>query len=314
MSAARVVCIGVATLDAIVAVDRIPGPDERVPGVAGALRGGGVAATAAVALARLGVPVALVGRVGDDETGRWIRDDLAREGVDVDGLALGGRSPLSAVLVERSSGTRALAPYPGETGPIEPGATDLARCAAADWIHVDHAGYHALARIRAAGVTTPVSLDGGVPIAGLSLAGIQLYAPTEAALLERYPGTLDDALRRALEEGPSLVVATRGGRGSVALERRPGGAPIRHDTPGFDVPSDGSSDGSTLGAGDVFHGALLAALITGQPVPDALRRANATAALACRALDGRGAIPTRPELDAFLANAASPIPATGDQR
>ena len=314
MNAARVVCIGVATLDAIVAVDRIPGPDERVPGIAGALAGGGVAATAAVSLARLGVPVAFVGRVGNDETGRWIRDDLAGEGVDVDGLALGGRSPLSAVLVERSSGTRALAPYPGETEPIEPGATDLARCAAADWIHVDHAGYHALAPIRAAGITTPVSLDGGVPIAGLSLAGIQLYAPTEAALLERYPGTLDDALRRALEEGPSLVVATRGGRGSVALERRPGGAPIRHDAPGFDVPSDGSSHGSTLGAGDAFHGALLAALIAGHPVPDALRRANATAALACRALDGRGAIPTRPELDAFLANAASPIPAIGDPR
>lgn len=315
MTAARVVCIGVATLDAIVAVDRIPGPDERVPGVDGALRGGGVAATAAVALARLGVPVAFVGRVGDDETGRWIRDDLVREGVDVGGLALGGRSPLSAVLVERSSGTRALAPYPGETGPIEPGATDLARCAAADWIHVDHAGYHALAPIRAAGVTTPVSLDGGVPIAGLSLAGIQLYAPTEAALLERYPGTLDDALRRALEEGPSLVVATRGGRGSVALERRPGGrAPVLHEATGFALSDETVGHGSTLGAGDVFHGALLAALVVGHPVPDALRRANATAALACRALDGRGAIPTRAELDAFLANAASPIPATGDPR
>ena len=197
MNAARVVCIGVATLDAIVAVDRIPGPDERVPGIAGALAGGGVAATAAVSLARLGVPVAFVGRVGNDETGRWIRDDLAGEGVDVDGLALGGRSPLSAVLVERTSGTRALAPYPGETEPIEPGATDLARCAAADWIHVDHAGYHALAPIRAAGITTPVSLDGGVPIAGLSLAGIQLYAghiqhvEDSAARGDEIPGDAD---------------------------------------------------------------------------------------------------------------------------
>ena len=315
MTAARVVCMGVATLDAIVAVDRIPGPDERVPGIAGALAGGGVAATAAVALARLGVPVAFVGRVGDDETGRWIRDDLAREGVDVDGLALGGRSPLSAVLVERSSGTRALAPYPGETRPIVPGATDLARCAAAEWIHVDHAGYHALDGIRAAGVTTPVSLDGGVPIAGLALAGIQLYAPTEATLLDRYPGALESALHQALEEGPSLVVATRGAHGSVALERRPDGtAPVRHEATGFGLSDEIVGHGSTLGAGDVFHGALLAALIAGHPVPDALRRANATAALACRALDGRGAIPTRPELDAFLANAASPIPATGDPR
>ena len=65
MTAARVVCVGVATLDAIVVVDRVPGRDERVPGLDGRLSGGGVAATAAVALARLGVPVAFAGRVGD---------------------------------------------------------------------------------------------------------------------------------------------------------------------------------------------------------------------------------------------------------
>lgn len=297
MTAARVVCIGVATLDAIVAVDRIPGPDERVPGIAGSIGGGGVAATAAVALARLGVPVAFVGRVGDDETGRWIRDDLAREGVDVDGLALGGRSPLSAVLVERSSGTRALAPYPGETRPIVPGATDLARCAAAEWIHVDHAGYHALDGIRAAGVTTPVSLDGGVPIAGLALAGIQLYAPTEATLLDRYPGALESALHQALEEGPSLVVATRGAHGSVALERRPDGtAPVRHEATGFGLSDEIVGHGSTLGAGDVFHGALLAALVRDLALAAALAFANRAAALSCRALDGRSAIPTLEEL------------------
>ena len=312
MTGPRVVCIGVATLDAIVAVERVPGPDERVPGVAGSLAGGGVAATAAVTLARLGISVAFVGRVGDDTSGRWIRDDLAGDGVDVEGLALAGRSPLSAVLVERKSGTRALAPYPGDTGPIELRPRDIDRCAGADWIHVDHAGYHALEAIRAAGVRTAVSLDGGVPITRLSLEGIDLYAPTEAALIGRYPGTLDEALRRAIEDGPSLVVATRGAHGSVALERpAAGGEPVRHEAAGFDVPP-ATGDGSTLGAGDVFHGGLLGALIDGHPVPEALRRANATAALACRALDGRAAIPTRPQLDAFLADAASPIPATGD--
>jgi sugar/nucleoside kinase (ribokinase family) len=52
---------------------------------------------------------------------------------------------------------------------------------------------------------------------------------------------------------------------------------------------------STLGAGDVFHGALLAQLVRDVPLPDAL--ANACAALSCRALDGRSAIPTGEELD-----------------
>jgi sulfofructose kinase len=294
-----VVCIGVATLDAIVVVDRVPGADERVPGLDGRLAGGGVAATAAVALARLGVPVAFVGRVGDDDVGRRIRDDLAAEGVDVAGLrTMPGRSPLSAVLVEAGSGTRSLAPYPGEGGPIELDDADLERCAAADWVHVDHAGHAVLSAMRRVGITARVSLDGGVPIDGLRLAGIDLYAPTESALLARSPGcSLDEALDRALAEGPSLVVATRGADGSVAAERNPDGAPRHHAAPAATVaPKEG---GSTLGAGDVFHGALLAALVDGRPVPDALAFANLVAALSCRGLDGRSAIPTRAELEAL---------------
>src|SRR3954454_10151572 len=80
---ARVVCIGLATLDVIVAVDRLPGRDERVPASAGVLAGGGVAATAAVTLARLGVPVSFVGRVGRDDAGTRVREGLAAERVDV---------------------------------------------------------------------------------------------------------------------------------------------------------------------------------------------------------------------------------------
>lgn len=304
MSSPRVVCIGVATLDAIVAVDRLPVPDERVPATAGTLAGGGVAATAAVALARLGVPVAFVGRIADDETGRWIRDDLAREGVDVGGLVLSpGRSPLSVVLVDSSAGTRALVPYPGDVAPIEPTAEEIERCAAADWVHVDHAGYPVMARLRRAGVRSRVSLDGGVAIDGLDLSDVTLYGPTEAALLARHGGSLHDALREALEAGPSTVVATRGADGSVGIERGRGAAetPAVHEAPGYRIPPGGGpGPASTLGAGDVFHGALLASLVEGRSLSEAMRRANAAAALACRGLDARSAIPTRAELDAFL--------------
>jgi sulfofructose kinase len=295
-----VVCIGVATLDAIVAVERLPGPDERVDGVDGRLAGGGVAATAAVTLARLGVPVAFVGRVADDTAGRWIRDDLADEGVDVVGLSLAeGRSPLSAALVERGSGGRALAPFPGTAGQVQLSAHDLQRCAMAAWVHVDHAGLATVPSLAAAGVRTAISFDGGVDVRGLSLRGIDLYAPTETALERRYPDRdLDNAMAAALDEGPRLVVVTRGTNGSVALERDGAtGAVRRHEASAFAIEAAG---GSTLGAGDVFHGAFLAALVDGAPVPEALNRANVCAALACRALDGRSAIPTRTELDAFL--------------
>jgi sugar/nucleoside kinase (ribokinase family) len=57
---------------------------------------------------------------------------------------------------------------------------------------------------------------------------------------------------------------------------------------------------STLGAGDVFHGALLAYLVRGASLDDALRAANTAASLSCRALDGRSAIPTLHELQREL--------------
>ena len=216
----EVICLGHATLDAIVVVPRLPGRDERVPADDGALGGGGPAATAAVSLARLGIPVAFAGRVGDDVTGHWIRDGLADEGVDVRDLATApGTSPLTVVLVG-PAGRRTLLPTAGTmAGPAldalagEPAF--LARCRAARWLHVDHIGDPGrAAALRAAGVTTPVSYDGGNHLPDVPLADVTLYAPTDTALAERYPGrTLADALVAALRRGP-------GDRGRHAREPR----------------------------------------------------------------------------------------------
>jgi sulfofructose kinase len=297
---ARVVCIGIATVDAIVAVDRLPGSDERVPGVDGRLAGGGVAATAAVALARLGVPVAFVGRVGDDAAGHWIRDGLAAEGVDVTGLRLAAvRSPVSAVLIETGSGLRSLAPYLGDGGPLELTDPDLAACASAEWIHLDDLGLAVLPALAAAGIGTPVSVDDGVGIRDVAFDRVTLYGPTERVLRGRFPApALEESLEAALAAGPRIVAATLGSEGSVAAERGPGGDVRRHHADSYEVEIE-----STLGAGDVFHGALLAGLVGGLAIPDALRLANAVAALSCRGLDGRSAIPTRAEADAWLASA-----------
>jgi sulfofructose kinase len=260
----KVVCVGLATLDTILAVPRHPAPDDRVVATELVRAGGGPAATAAVTLARLGVETAFVGAVGDDDAGLEIRDGLAREGVDVSGLVVvpGARSPQSTILVG-PEGTRAIVHLPG-TAPLEVGELPEA-----DWVHVDHAGYPA---VRGRGLR--LSVDGGNPIPGLDLSEVALYAPTEAALA----GTPEDALTA----GAGLVVVTRGGGGSVAYTRE--GERIEVPAPPVDVVS-------TLGAGDVFHGALLAQLVRDVPLREALAEANRIAAESCRAFDGRSAIP-----------------------
>ena len=294
----RVVCIGIATLDAIVAVDRLPGSDERVEAVDGRLAGGGIAATAAVTLARLGVPVAFLGRVGGDAPGRLIRDGLADEGVDVRGLRLDAdHSPVSAILVEAATGLRALAPYLGDREPILPRGDDLRACADAEWVHVDELGLAVLPALAAGGVRTPVSVDDGTGRPAIDFARVALYGPTAKVLRARFPApSLEASGEACLRAGPSLAVTTLGAGGSVAAARGSGGAARHEHAPAFDV-----EPVSTLGAGDVFHGALLAALLDDRPIDAALRFANAVSALSCRALDGRSAIPSRAEVDAWLA-------------
>ena len=268
-----VVCVGLATRDTIFALPRHPQAEDRVVAEGLASAGGGPAATAAVTLARLGVDVAFVGAVGDDDAGREIREGLGREGVDIEDLRVlpGARSPQSAILV--SGAERAIVHYPG-TAEIAPSPAAIERMRAADWVHADHAGYGAVPE------GARLSVDGGNPIPELDLSCVALYSPTAASL----DGTPEDALAA----GAELVVVTRGAQGCTAYTRD--GAVEAPAAP-LDDPV------STLGAGDVFHGALLAALVGGRALADALAFANRAAALSCRALDGRSAIPTLQEVE-----------------
>ena len=99
------------------------------------------------------------------------------------------------------------------------------------------------------------------------------------------------ALEEDSTKANNIVVATRGSDGSTAFTQETGLV----SAPGFRAEVK-----STLGAGDVFHGALVAQLIHGHPLQEAMRRANAVAALSCRGLDGQSMIPTSTELNEYL--------------
>jgi sugar/nucleoside kinase (ribokinase family) len=268
----QVACVGLATRDTIWRVPSHPPVDGRVVATEVVVAGGGPAATAAVTLARLGIEVAFAGAVGDDDAGDFVRAGLEREGVDVSRLAVvtGARTAQSAILVG-PGGSRSIVHHPGDAQ-LRDVEVD------AGWVHVDHVGYgHAHGRL---------SVDAGNPIDALDLQNVALYAPTEARLRADF----GDA-QAALDAGAELVVVTRGANGSVATT-----SDGRIEAAG--VPCDPVS---TLGAGDVFHGALLAHLARDLPLADALRAANTAAALSCRALDGRSAIPTLDELQRSIA-------------
>jgi sulfofructose kinase len=252
-----IVCVGVATRDTIYRVPRHPAADDRVVASERTIAGGGPAATAAVAVARLGVDARFVGVI-----------DGELEGVEV--VAMPGRMVESTILV--GEGTRAIVTTEAEPFTLSPDVLE-----GADWVHVDHVGYEPMRSLRNGRVgRARLSVDASNPIERLSLEGVDLYGPSERT---------DDG-RRA-----KLTVVTKGERGCTAYT----------EDGTFDVPAFPVDPVSTLGAGDVFHGALLACLARGLSLRDSLVRANACAALSCRALDGRSAIPSWDELEASVA-------------
>ena len=287
MSSIDVACVGLATADTIVSLPGWPEPDGRLLADEIVRSQGGPAATTAVTIARLGHRASMIGAIGDDERGAAVRDSLESAGVEVGSLAtLNGATAESVILVDRSEHTRTILHAPG----VALDALDEAaqrRCHEAAWVHVDQVGYALVAGVG----RDSISVDDGHYIEAVEVGGLGLYAPSRSALLKRYPGRrLGAAIAATLAGGAQRVAVTLGADGAVAAS--PDGA-WRVAAPSVEVVS-------TLGAGDVFHGALLASLLDGRSLADALRRAVVASALSCRALDGRGAIPDAVELDAAV--------------
>jgi len=281
--------VGGANLDHIAVVGRIPGSDERTVSEPMLTLGGGPAATAAVAAARQGLSVAFFGAVGDDVNGRLVRQLLAEESVDVEGLITlpGIKTPESILLIEKDSGLRTIVTEAAPEPVLSPSGLPASK-----WVHVDQTGFQAIKDLADKGkMRAKLSVDGGNPIDRLSLESVALYAPTEKQLGARYPGlALKDAMAQARVDGASEIVVTSGSEGAHYLSESGYG-----HVPAFPIDVV-----STLGAGDVFHGVLVAALVQNFCLADAVAFSAAAAAISCQAIDGRSGIPNRTETIVFL--------------
>jgi len=296
-----VVGFGLNTIDLIAVVERYPEPDSKQQLTDFVERPGGQTATAMAACARLEWRTRYVGRFGDDARGRLARVSLEEEGVDLSSCEdVSAPQPVSLVLVDGDGRRTVLwsrAPVlnmgPGD---VEAGAVTSGRVLLVD-CHQTAAATQAATYARRAGVPTIVDVEKVRPGIEALLAEIDVII-TARAFPEAFTGVSGvgsalAALARRFE--PALVCATLGQEGSLALL---GGTEIQ--TPGFRVPVV-----DTTGAGDVFRGGFIAGWLAAGPRPqaeDVLTYANAVAALKCRALGARTAIPRRAEVDLLLAS------------
>jgi len=279
----KVLCVGIATVDTIVLVDKYPSSNERVVALDSIRAVGGPATTAAVTLARLGIETALSCVIGDDDAGRFVFETLKREGIDTQHVVVDKsvRTATGTIVVSRSEQTRAIMVQPHSQRPAKPANIDDYQ-----WIHVDQFGMQTIKDwgVKSGGAAK-LSIDIGYDTPRLNAADYDLYAPSENITTDVSTAAKDK----------NIVVVSKGGEGSVYSDGVESGI----------VPAISAEIVSTLGAGDVFHGALVAAQVWSKPIAEAVAIANTVAGLSCRALDGQSGIPTKAELDAFLAGARS---------
>ncbi|HAK93951.1 MAG TPA: ribokinase [Planctomycetes bacterium] len=291
--------LGVITVDVLMRIKGLPEKGGKALAEGAALQGGGLTATALVAVSRLGGRARMLGCLGRSRLAAQAEADLAAEGVDVGGILRrdGAEPALAVVLVDTLSGQRTImASLEGVAYPAfeELPAGDLAR---ARCVLIDqHGGAAGVALARAArtrGIPVVIDAEAALPHTAdlIALASDVVVGEAFALSFTGAPdiGTALEALWRTGDH--ASVVITRGARGADARSRD--GA-WRQDA--FAVPAV-----DTTGCGDVFHGAFALCRARGMPLPDAVRFASATAALKTRCLGGRAGIPTRAEVEALLA-------------
>ncbi|CAM5663461.1 ribokinase [Streptomyces spiroverticillatus] len=307
MSTERLVVVGSLNMDLSVTVPRLPRPGETVSG-ADVVRGaGGKGANQAVAAARLGAQVRMVGLLGDDALGSELRERLALEGVDDQAVRqLPGVSSGLALIVVQQDGENTITLSPGANHHLDVPAlgtlTGGTLAQSADTLllqlEVPLPTVLAAAReARTAGALTvlnaaPLPASGRAELAELLRAvDVLVVNETEAAGL--LPRTYDDWAEhaealRAL--GPTTVVVTLGADGAVAAD--PHGV-CREG--GFSVEAV-----DTVGAGDAFCAQLALSLGSGTPLGEALRRACAAGALATTRPGAQSSLPSTDEVEALL--------------
>jgi sugar/nucleoside kinase (ribokinase family) len=296
-----VVGFGLNAVDHLIVVPEYPAFDTKTRFTEYERSAGGQTASAMVALQRLGLKTAYAGRFGSDDDGRFGLLSLEYEGVNLDFAETieGADNQVAFIMIDSRSGERTIIWDRDERLSYRPDEVPIELATRGRVLHLDAHDPPACAVMaqaaRAAGVIITADIDNiyeGLP----SLLPLIDVLITSSAFPHRLTGISDE--RASLVElkaryGCAIVGATLGARGALVYVD---GEFI--ESPAFEVPG-GCRD--TTGAGDAFHAGFIFGMLQGDELEASMKMGNAVAALKCRALGARAALPTADELKEFLA-------------
>ncbi|MFP5283217.1 MAG: ribokinase [Actinomycetes bacterium] len=299
-----VVVVGSVSVDLTAYATPLPRPGETVIAEGFAIAAGGKGANQAVAAARAGAPVYLVGAVGDDVFGRLAREELAAAGVHTDTLQVVDQpTGVAHIRVDVATGQNDIAIAPQANAALTPDRAEAALRRLADRVSVLLVQLETpldtvvrVAQVSAAlGIRTVLDPAPATALPTELWPSVSVVTPNETEA-ERLTGiavvdetTAIEAGRWFRARGVGTAVVTRGAAGAVVVADEV----TRHPSPRVTAVD-------TTAAGDAFTGTLGAALALGQPWSDAVDRALAAGALAVTVRGATPSLPTREQVDALL--------------
>jgi sulfofructose kinase len=303
-------CIGFGmnAVDYLSILDPYPNLDEKVEVIESSLQGGGPVPTAMVTLAKLGAKAAYIGRVGSDVEGKFVKDQLEKEGVNTDFLIIDKKSKTAQafIWVDKKTGKRTVALDKTQLNDTKTSELKFLNSISTRFLHID-------AREREVNIFlakwakklgAKVSLDVGSFRSGVdsvfSLTDYLIVSKKFACGITQLSDPFS-ACKELMRKGFEAVVVTMGEDGCIC------GSPHGFTTTGnenkiFHSPGFSVKVVDTTGAGDIFHGAFIYGLLKKWDLKKTAKFANACAAMKCRKLGGRAGIPHLAEVAAFIKN------------
>ncbi|ALI05404.1 MULTISPECIES: ribokinase [Pseudomonas] len=300
---AKVVVIGSLNMDLVTRAPRLPRGGETLIGESFATIPGGKGANQAVAAARLGAQVSMVGCVGDDAYGEQLRGALLAEGIDCQAVRVEQGSSGVALIVVDDNSQNAIVIVAGANGALTAevldGVDDVLQSADVIICQLevpDATVGHALKRGRALGkivILNPAPASHALPADWYACIDYLIPNESEAAVLSGLAvdslETAEAAAAHLIAAGAGKVIVTLGAQGLMFAN----GASFEH----FPAPRVKAVD--TTAAGDTFVGGFAAALACGKSEVDAIRFGQVAAALSVTRAGAQPSIPTLLEVQAF---------------
>lgn len=292
----EIAVVGSLNLDTTVQVGRLPVPGETVLGSGHFVDTGGKGANQAVAAARLGRDVAMVGMVGRDDAGHRLRSSLEESGVDIRSVLISREVPTGmAVITVDSSGENTIVVDPAANGAFDPArfesASAVVAAASVVLLQLEIPLDTVAAAAAAAGGTVVLNPAPAADLPDDVLRRVDVLVPN-ATELARLAGTAVPrdpeaaiAAARGLD-GPGAVVVTLGAEGAVVVD---GGTAIH-------VPAPRIVAVDPTAAGDAFCGGLADALVRGESLVDATRWAVRCGAAAATRWGAQASLPARDDV------------------